>query len=64
MLSTVIKLVLNAVVAWIAGVLFITANLYFINNGADFTLIDLGFWGDHHRRVRSHDAASLLADAL
>jgi hypothetical protein len=33
MLSTVIKLVLNAVVAWIAGVLFITANLYFTPSG-------------------------------
>ena len=45
MLSTVIKLLLNAVVAWVAGLLFIAANLYFANNGADFTLIDLSGFG-------------------
>ena len=44
-MSTVLKLLLNAVVAWIAGLLFIAANLYFINNGADFTLIDLTGFG-------------------
>jgi hypothetical protein len=45
MLSTVIKLLLNAVVAWVTGVLSIAANLYFTNNGADFTLIDLTGFG-------------------
>jgi hypothetical protein len=45
MLSTVIKLLLNAVVAWVVGVLFIAANLYVTNNGADFTLIDLTGFG-------------------
>ena len=39
--KTVLKLLLNAVVAWIAGLIFITANLYLSNNGADFTFIDL-----------------------
>ncbi len=38
---TVLKLLLNAVVAWIAGLIFIAGNLYFSNNGADFTFIDL-----------------------
>ena len=43
--STVLKLLLNAVVAWIAGLLFIAGNLYFSNNGSDFTLIDLTGFG-------------------
>jgi hypothetical protein len=42
---TVLKLILNAVVAWIAGLLFIAGNLYFSNNGSDFTLIDLTGFG-------------------
>ena len=45
MLGTVIKLLLNAVVAWVAGLLFIAANLYFANNGVDFTWIDITGFG-------------------
>src|SRR5262245_64267997 len=45
MLLTALKLLLNAVVAWIAGIVFIGANLYLSNNGADFTLIDLTGFG-------------------
>jgi hypothetical protein len=45
MMITVLKLLLNAVVAWIAGLVFIAANLYFSNNGADFTFIDLSGFG-------------------
>ena len=44
-MSTVLKLLLNAVVAWIAGLLFIAGNLYFSNNGVDFTLIDMTGFG-------------------
>ena len=42
---TVLKLLLNAAVAWIAGLIFIAASLYFTNGGADFTLIDLTGFG-------------------
>ena len=42
---TVLKFLLNAVVAWVAGLFFIAVNLYFANNGADFTLIDLTGFG-------------------
>ena len=45
MVSTVLKLLLNAVVAWIAGLIFITVNLYLSNNGADFTFIDVTGFG-------------------
>ena len=44
-MTTILKLLLNAAVAWIAGLIFITANLYFVNGGADFTLIDLTGFG-------------------
>jgi hypothetical protein len=40
-MKTVIKLILNAVVAWLVGLIFIAANLYFSNGGVDFTLTDL-----------------------
>src|SRR4030095_9542537 len=38
---TALKLILNAVIAWIAGFVFIAASLYFSNGGADFTVIYL-----------------------
>jgi len=40
-MKTILKFVLNAVVAWLVGCLFITATLYFSNSGADFTLTDI-----------------------
>src|SRR4030095_7510217 len=36
-----VKLLLNAVVAWALGLAFIAATLYFSNDGADFTTTDL-----------------------
>lgn len=44
-MKTVINLLLNAVIAWVAGLIFIAANLYFANGGADFTIIDLTGFG-------------------
>ena len=41
----IIKLILSAVAAWALGLAFITATLYFINNGADFTATDLMGFG-------------------
>ena len=40
-MKTVLKFVLNAVVAWLVGCLFIAATLYFSNAGADFTVTDI-----------------------
>ena len=40
-----VKLFLNAVVAWALGLAFIAATLYFTNGGADFTLTDLMGFG-------------------
>ena len=40
-MKTVLKFLLNAVVAWLIGCLFITATLYFSNAGADFTITDI-----------------------
>ena len=40
-MKAVIKFLLNALVAWVAGCLFITATLYFSNAGADFTITDI-----------------------
>jgi hypothetical protein len=40
-----IKLFLNAVVAWTLGLAFIVASLYFANGGADFTSTDLMGFG-------------------
>ncbi len=43
-MKTLIKFLVNAVVAWLAGCLFIVATLYFTNSGVDFTTTDiLGF---------------------
>lgn len=43
-MNTVIKIILNAVIAWFLGLLFISGNLYFSNGGADFTVTDvMGF---------------------
>src|ERR1044072_6503751 len=39
-----LKLFLSALVAWVLGLAFISATLYFSNNGADFTMTDvMGF---------------------
>ena len=40
-----VKLFLNAVIAWVLGLAFIAATLYFTNGGADFTLTDLMGFG-------------------
>ena len=40
-----VKLLLNAVVAWALGLAFIAATLYFANDGADFTTTDLMGFG-------------------
>ena len=40
-----IKLFLNAVIAWALGLLFICATLYFSNGGADFTVTDVTGFG-------------------
>jgi hypothetical protein len=40
-----LKLFLNAVIAWILGLAAIAAILYFSNGGADFTLTDLTGFG-------------------
>jgi len=40
-----IKLFLNAVVAWVLGLAFIAATLYFTNGGTDFTITDLMGFG-------------------
>jgi hypothetical protein len=42
---TLIKLFLNAIVAWALGLAFIAVNLYFVNDGADFTRTDLMGFG-------------------
>jgi hypothetical protein len=39
-----LKLFLSALVAWVLGLAFISANLYFSNGGSDFTMTDvMGF---------------------
>lgn len=40
-----VKLLLNAVIAWALGLAFIAATLYFTNDGADFTTTDLMGFG-------------------
>ena len=40
-----VKLFFNAVVAWMLGLAFIAATLYFTNGGADFTITDLMGFG-------------------
>jgi|SRR5215213_6110671 len=40
-----VKLLINAVIAWVLGIAFIIATLYFINGGADFTMTDLMGFG-------------------
>ena len=40
-MKVAIRFLLNALVAWIAGCLFIVATLYFSNAGADFTVTDI-----------------------
>jgi hypothetical protein len=40
-----LKLVLNAVVAWTAGIAVIATMLYFGNDGADFTFTDISGFG-------------------
>src|SRR5688500_12286466 len=43
-MKTVTKLILNALIAWLVGLIFIAANLYLSNGGSDFTLTDvMGF---------------------
>jgi len=39
-----VKLLFNAVVAWVVGLAFIAGTLYFTNGGSDFTITDvMGF---------------------
>jgi hypothetical protein len=45
MVIKVVKLLCNAVVAWILGIAFIAAILYFTNGGADFTVTDVTGFG-------------------
>ena len=40
-----VKLLLNAIIAWILGLACIAAILYFSNGGADFTMTDLTGFG-------------------
>ena len=40
-MKATIKFLLNALVAWVAGCLFIIATLYFSNGGVDFTTTDI-----------------------
>ena len=40
-MKVAIEFLLNALVAWLAGFLFIVATLYFSNSGADFTVTDI-----------------------
>ena len=40
-----VKLLLNAVVAWVLGLAFIAITLYLTNDGADFTTTDLMGFG-------------------
>ena len=40
-----LKLLFSAVVAWVVGVVFIAAVLYFKNGGADFTVTDVTGFG-------------------
>jgi len=41
----ILKLLLNAIIAWALGLAAIAALLYFINDGADFTVTDLTGFG-------------------
>lgn len=41
----ILKLLVNAVVAWAVGIVFIAATLYFANSGVDFTLTDVSGFG-------------------
>jgi hypothetical protein len=41
----IVKLLLNATIAWALGLLSIAAILYFSNGGADFTMTDLTGFG-------------------
>lgn len=45
MIMKLVKLFFNAVVAWVLGLAFIVATLYFTNGGADFTTTDLMGFG-------------------
>lgn len=40
-----VKLFFNAIAAWVLGLAFIAATLYFPNDGADFTVTDLSGFG-------------------
>ena len=44
-IKSVANLFLNAFVAWLAGLVFISATLYFSNSGADFTITDIMGFG-------------------
>ena len=41
----IVKLFLNALVAWALGLAFIAVTLYFVNDGVDFTTTDLMGFG-------------------
>jgi len=45
LLRTISKLMLNAFVAWVAGLTFIAITLYFSNGGSDFTVTDITGFG-------------------
>jgi|SRR5215213_3341207 len=45
MVKNIAKLLCNAVVAWALGIAFISATLYFTNDGADFTITDVSGFG-------------------
>lgn len=42
---TILKLILNAIVAWTIGIAVIAAMLFFANGGADFTVTDITGFG-------------------
>jgi hypothetical protein len=41
LLPTIIRLILNALIAWLVGLIFILASLHFVNGGSDFTTTDV-----------------------
>jgi len=58
-MKTILKLLINAAIAWIVGLAFIGVTLYLSNDGADFTATDLMGFG-----VMSIVASGLLMLAI
>jgi hypothetical protein len=58
-MTTIFKLLVNATIAWIAGLAFISVTLYVSNDGADFTTTDLMGFG-----VMAGVASALLMLAI